>query len=81
MSTRERIETPTKSNRERALAALIARKAEIDAMLARLTTLSADHFEADPEEINWEHVGTLGRHAGLLRRIADMAFKEGEHAQ
>jgi hypothetical protein len=80
MRTRERIEARAKSNRERALAAFIARKAEIDAMLARLTALSADHFETSPEEINWGHVGTLGHYAGLLRQITDMAFQEGEHA-
>ena len=81
MKTRQRIEARAKSNREQALAAFMARKAEIDAMLARLTALSADHFDASPEEINWGHVGTLGYHAKLLRQITDMAFKEGEHAE
>ena len=81
MSTRQRIEAKAKSNREQALVAFMAKKAEIDAMLARLTALSADHFETDPEEINWGHVGTLGRYAGLLRQITDMASHEGEHAE
>ena len=66
---------------ERALAAFIARKAEIDTMLARLTALSAEHFDTSPEEINWGHVGTLGHYASLLKQITDMAFKEGEHAE
>jgi len=65
----------------KALDAFLAAKVEIDAMLARLTTLSADHFEANPDEINWGHVGTLNHHAGLLRQITDSAFKEGEHAE
>ena len=77
----QRIEAKARSNRDDALAAFIARKAEIDAMLARLTALSADHFETSPEEINWGHVGTLGHYASLLRPITDMAFKEGEHAE
>ena len=81
MNTRQRIETKAKSNRESALDAFMARKAEIDAMLARLTALSADHFETSPEEINWGHVGTLGHYASLLRQITEMAFKEGEHAE
>lgn len=42
-----------------ALDAFIARKAEIDAMIARLQALSADHFGADPDAINWGHVGSL----------------------
>ncbi|MBF0092944.1 MAG: hypothetical protein HQL33_04945 [Alphaproteobacteria bacterium] len=63
-----------------ALAAFIARKAEIDAMLARLAAASADHFGYAPDEINWGHVGTLGHYAELLKRITDSAFNEGEHA-
>ena len=58
----------------------MARKAEIEAMLARLTALSADHFETSPDEINWGHVGNLSHYASLLRQITDMAFNEGEHA-
>ena len=80
MNTRQHIEAKAKSNRESALDAFMARKADIDTMLARLTALSADHFDTSPEEINWGHVGTLGHYAGLLKRITDMAFQEGEHA-
>ena len=42
-----------------ALAAFISAKTEIDAMLERLTALSADHFECCPEDVNWGDVGTL----------------------
>ena len=64
-----------------ALAAFLAKKAEIDTALARLTALSADHFDADPDSLHWGHVGTLGYYAEQLRRITDAAFKEGEHAE
>jgi hypothetical protein len=67
--------------RRNALDAYIARKAEIDTMLARLTALSDDHFGVGPDEINWGHVGTLAHYAELLKRITDSAFKEGEHAE
>ena len=63
-----------------ALDAFIARKAEIDAMLARLQTLSTDHFGTAPDEVSWGHVGALETYAQLLRRITNTAFKEGEHA-
>ena len=63
-----------------ALAAFIARKTEIDAMLARIAKLSEDHFNADPDKVNWGDVGTLNHYASLLRQITDAAFKEGEHA-
>jgi hypothetical protein len=63
-----------------ALDAFIAAKTEIDAMLARLAAHSADHFETSPDEINWGHVGTLNHFRAKLREIADMAFREGEHA-
>jgi hypothetical protein len=70
---------PTKSNDD-ALAAFVARKAEIDAMLTRIQMLSDDHFGVAPDEVTWGDVGSLGHHAELLKRITDMAFNEGEHA-
>jgi hypothetical protein len=69
----------TSSNRD-ALAAFVQRKAEIDAMLTRLQALSDDHFGVAPDEVTWGHVGSLGHHAELLKRITAMAFGEGEHA-
>jgi len=70
----------SESNNTKAHDAFIARKAEIDAMLARLAALSDEHFGYAPDEINWGHVGTLASYAELLKRITDAAFKEGEHA-
>jgi hypothetical protein len=67
-------------NNDQALEAFIARKAEIDTMLARLAELSAEHFQVAPEEVHWGHVGTLAGYSELLRRITDAAFNEGEHA-
>jgi len=65
----------------KALDAFIARKGRIDAMLVRLQTLSDEHFNWSPDEINRGHVGTLEHYAELLKRITDSAFKEGEHAE
>ena len=67
-------------NQEAALAAFIEKKAEIDAMLARLQGMSDDHFNAHPDEINWGHVGTLEHYSSLMKRITDSAFGEGEFA-
>ena len=61
--------------------AYIARKAEIDTMLARLKALSDDHFGVAPDDIDWGHVGTLSHYAELLKRITDSAFNEGENAE
>jgi hypothetical protein len=72
--------TKTSSNQD-ALAAFVQKKAEIDAMLARLQALSDDHFNYSPGEIRWDHVGTLGYYAELLKRVTDSAFYEGEHAE
>ena len=69
------------TDNSKALDAFISAKFEIDAMLERLKALSADHFDAHPDEINWGHVGTLNYYAGLLRQITDSAFKEGEHTE
>ena len=67
--------------RRTALDAFIAKKAEIDTILARLRALSDDHFNVSPDEVDWGHVGTLAQYAELLKRITDSAFKEGEHAE
>lgn len=80
MSTpKKRIDQMT--SRDYAIDAFIAKKAEIDTMLARLAALSDDHFNTDPATVNWGHVGTLGFYAEQLKRITDVAFKEGEHAE
>ena len=62
------------------LTAFMARKLEIDAMLQRLTELSANHFSGDPEDGDWGHVGILGHYHQLLRQVCDSAFQEGEYA-
>ena len=80
MSPRNRTRPIAQSNDE-ALAAFVARKFEIDAMLDRLRALSDDHFNVSPDDVDWGHVGTLGHYAELLKRITDCAFKEGEYAE
>ncbi|WP_096703336.1 hypothetical protein [Magnetospirillum sp. 15-1] len=69
-----------RSENTQAIDAFIAKKSDFDAMLARLQTLSADHFNRTPEEINWGHAGTMAHHAEMLKRITDSAFQEGEFA-
>lgn len=69
-----------KDNSE-AVDAFLARKAEIDTMLARLAALSADHFNAEPDHLNWGDVGTLGFYATQLKQLTDAAFHEGEYAE
>lgn len=51
--------TRSTTDNSKALNAFLAAKHEIDGMLERLATLSADHFETSPDEIHWGHVGTL----------------------
>ena len=69
------------TDNSKALDAFLAAKVEIDTMLERLTALSADHFDAHPDEVNWGHVGSLNHNASLLRQITDSVFREGEHAE
>ncbi len=63
-----------------ALAAFVARKAEIDAALDRIHAASDDHFFASPEDVHWGHVTALADHAALLKRITDAIYAEGECA-
>jgi hypothetical protein len=78
MSTR--IQRQIARSNEDALAAFVQKKAEIDAMLARLQALSDEHFGYRPDDVTWSHLGTLEHYAELLKRITDSAFNEGEHA-
>ena len=72
---------PSTKDNSKALAAIVATKAEIDTMLERLAVLSADHFKIDPDTLHWGHVGNLEFYASQLRRVTDAAFREGEHAE
>ncbi|MFZ1414293.1 MAG: hypothetical protein WAS73_06910 [Defluviicoccus sp.] len=65
---------------DEALAAFVARKAEIDAMLERLAALSDEHFSVGPDDVSWGDVGNLGFVAERLRQACDFIFKEGECA-
>lgn len=67
--------------KQTALGAFVAKKAEIDAMLALIAELSDEHFNVSPDDVHWGHVGNLTDYAMHLRRITDAAFKEGEHAE
>jgi hypothetical protein len=71
----------TNVSNAKAIDAFLAAKFEIDAILERLTALSDDHFNTNPDEIHWGHVGTLERTRAKLREISNSAFKEGEHAE
>jgi hypothetical protein len=64
-----------------ALGAFLAAKRNIDHMLARIQTLSDDHFDTDPDAVHWGDVGTLSQYSSLLRQITDIAFNEGEFAK
>ena len=75
-----KLQSQLAKSKEEELAAFVSRKAEIDTMLARLQALSDEHFGYGPDEITWDHVGTLGYYAELLKRVTDSAFNEGEHA-
>ena len=76
-----KLQNQVSKSEEQALAAFVSRKIEIDTMLTRLQALSDDHFGYSPDEVSWDHVGTLGYYAELLKRVTDSAFKEGEHAK
>jgi hypothetical protein len=63
--------TTTRQSNTAALATFIVRKAEIDDLLARLQAASAEHFNANPDEVHWGHAGTLGQVAAQLKNIAE----------
>lgn len=67
----------TERTNEKALAAFIAAKAEIDRILADLASLSAEHFQATPDEITWGHVGTANHIRERLQEVASFATGQG----
>lgn len=71
----------TNVSNAKAIDAFLAAKFEIDAILERLSALSDDHFNTNPDEIHWGHVGTLEHYRAKLCEISDSAFSEGEHAE
>ena len=71
----------TNVSNAKAIDAFLAAKFEIDAILERLTALSDDHFNTNPDEIHWGHVGRLEHTRAKLREISDSAFSEGEHVE
>lgn len=71
----------TNPSTQKALDVFMACKAQIDNQLSRLEALSAEHFNIDPDDVHWGHVGDLSRYAELLRQITDAVFNEGEHAE
>jgi hypothetical protein len=64
---------------EKAQSAFIAKKAQIDIILARLQKLSADHFELDPDKVDWGDVSTIGHVLDYLQEASDFIFHEGEY--
>ena len=68
----------TTAPNDKALESFLAAKRRIDDMLSRIQTLSADHFDTDPDAVHWGDVGTLNHYSSLLRQITDIAFSEGE---
>ena len=63
-----------------ALDSFITKKYEIDQALEKLQTLSEEHFNIHPDDIDWGHVSTLEHYASLLKQITDIAFRKGEHS-
>jgi len=69
-----------KSQKQDPVDAYITKSANVQAMLKRLSDTAADHFDTNPDEINWGNVGDIGDIEEKLKYLCDVVFKEGEHA-
>ncbi len=68
-------------NNQNAIDTFLCKKAQIDQALERLKELSDNHFNTNPDKINWGDIGTLAHYAEQLKQITDSAFNEGEYAE
>lgn len=72
MSNRINYRAEAARSRRESQEAFLARKAAVDAILARLTAASADHFGADAEGYLWGEAGSLSEVEKLLQQAADL---------
>ena len=68
------------TKKQDALNAFIGHKARIDEILSRLQQASDEHFNTNPDEINWSNAGFLSDIANSLQEVNDRVFNEGEYA-
>ncbi len=66
--------------KQNALSAFIGHKARVDEILTRLQKASEDHFDTNPNTINWGDTGFLSDIANNLQLINDRIFNEGEYS-
>ncbi|MBY0329610.1 MAG: hypothetical protein K2X49_02920 [Acetobacteraceae bacterium] len=74
-------DTRASRNQQKSLEAFLKQKARFDAMVAELQQMSADHFEADPEDVLWGNAATLEHWNSRLASVTDSYFKRGEFAE
>ena len=67
-------------SRQESITHFLARKAEFDALLAELTTASAEHFGNDPEGFLWAAAAEMVDATAKLKDIADSLLCRGEYA-
>lgn len=60
--------------------AFLAYKSRLDAALAEIQSASDDHFDTNPDDLNWGHVGWLANLVRETEAIAEQAAMRGEYA-
>lgn len=63
-------------NKEAARIAFVSAKKEIDELLKVMQELSENHFNADPEQLNWAIVGSLHHIKEKLNEISYFALNK-----
>ena len=63
--------TTTPKSNDAALAAFMAGKTELDALLVRIAVASDDHFGINPERVTWGDAGSLGFVTERLKEITE----------
>ncbi|WP_417251060.1 hypothetical protein [Castellaniella sp.] len=56
----------------------VALVGEIQARVTRLQGAIDNHFDLDPEDIHWGHVGDLTQYLEVLTNLTDRIFNEAK---
>ena len=63
-----------------ATTAYVQKIGKLIGLLEALQTAAENHFDTNPDDINWGHVGSLNAVVDRVQEAHDMALRQSEYA-